>query len=80
MLIKELLKLTPQERDIIYYWRILYCKQIDARKIRKDLGYSDEEIKQTIAKFNKNTRLKWEIIDAERRCKALMEAFFYEQN
>lgn len=76
MLLKEFLKLTPEERDIIYYWRILYCKQITADKISHDLKYPPEIIQATILKFNHNVRLKWEIIDAQRRAKDLIRSFF----
>ncbi len=64
MIKKELLKLTPEERDVIFLWRIAcYPKTITAENIVKQTKgqHSLEFIEKTIKKFNYNCRLRLEV-------------------
>jgi hypothetical protein len=63
MLKKELLKLTPEERDVIYLWRILsYPRTLSVEEIQKVASaHSVEFIENTIKKFNYNCRLRLEV-------------------
>lgn len=77
MIKQELLKLSPEERDIIFLWRILYYpKVLTAEEINKCSTHKVEVIQTTVQKFNRNCRLKLELYDHQKDLYKAMESFF----
>ena len=80
MLYRELLNLTPKERDIIVAWRILkYPEQLSAEQLSRDLKYPIEDINEAIKKFHKNCRLKLDMWKKEKELEAMITAFFCDE-
>lgn len=78
MLTKELLKLTPKERDVIFLWRILSRPKIlTAEEINAQCGYhSLTFIRKTIKKYNHNCRIKLEIYKFNKDIEDAITSFF----
>lgn len=79
MIKKELLKLTPAERDVIFLWRFLeYPKVLKAVEIGNISTHDLTFIKQTIHKFNRNCRLKLEAYQQQKVLNNLIESLFFD--
>jgi len=78
---KELLNLTPKERDVIFLWRMLYYPKILSTDeiIKAAKGHRPEFIKKTIKKFNINCRLKLEIYQHNKDLERVFKSFFYKE-
>lgn len=77
MIKKELLKLTPQERDVIFLWRVLpYPDKLTIKEIASQSTHDELFIKETITKFNHNCRIRLETKQFEQKLKDLLESFF----
>ena len=73
LLLKEFNQLTPEERDILSYWRFYYHpKVLIDREIKEYTGHEIEFIRETICKFRKNVRLKFEVYNFEKKLKQLL--------
>ena len=81
MIFKELLKLTPKERDVICLWRIIsYPRTLTAEEIRiLSTGHSTRFIRKTITKFNKNCRLKLELHSLQKNLDAAFGLYFLDK-
>lgn len=81
MIKKELLKLTPKERDVIFLWRIInYPKILSTDEIIKAAkGHRPAFIEKTIKKFNTNCRLKLEIYQHNKDLERIFKSFFYKE-
>ena len=81
MLKKELLKLTPKERDVIYLWRITsYPKILTVEEIRKSCsGHSIRFIRKTIHKFNNNCRLKLELYSHQKDLDIAFGLYYFDK-
>jgi len=76
MLIHEFKKLTPNERDIILWWRFAnYPDPMFAEEIAKHTEYNLKFIQQTIKKLSSEIRLK---IELNRLKKDIIDAFAKE--
>lgn len=77
MLIRELYNLSPQERDIIFTWRIIHAPRVlNCAEIQKYLPYTAEQISQAIKTFNRNMRAKLEADSIHNNLKKLIEYYF----
>lgn len=82
MLKNELLKLTPEERDVIFLWRICsYPKVMTAEEIEKCTKgqHSAQFIRATIKKFNSNCRLRIELYQHNKDLERVFKSFFYRE-
>jgi adenylate kinase family enzyme len=80
---KELLNLTPEERDVVLLrclWRFFCIRQdFSIELLSQKTTHSEEFIKNTLLKVRKQTRLKFEIYDLEAQLKNILEQLFYER-
>jgi hypothetical protein len=72
LLLKELYKLTSQERDIIMTWRIIHTRTLSLEEIQKYLPYTSIQIQEAIKIFNHNCRLRLETEEINRRLRKLL--------
>jgi hypothetical protein len=81
---KELLNLTPEERDVVLLrclWRFFIPRRsFSIELLSQKTTHSEDFIKTTLLKVRKETRLKFEIYDLEAQIKKTLEAMFYERN
>lgn len=83
MIKSELIKLSSAEIHVIFYWRILRFPKILTSKEISDLtNFQEDYIIDTIKKFNKNCRLKLELLKTLDDIKDAVEwhASFYDRN
>jgi len=84
---KELLNLTPEEREIILLrlnWRFFCCKPFTALLLAEkthqgDIKKREELIIRTIKKVHNNYRLKMELASMKMELDKTLELIFYER-
>lgn len=81
MLKKEILRLSPQQRDVIVIWRILFFPNIITVEEIHNLApcHSIDFIRQAIKTFNSNCRAKLEFFDMQKTLKTAMEEIWDER-
>jgi hypothetical protein len=79
---KELLNLTPQERDVVLLFRLwpflFKAEKPSIALIVQKTTHSEEFIKTTFNKIHRMTRLKLEIADFNTQLKKLIEEIYAE--
>jgi DNA-directed RNA polymerase specialized sigma subunit len=80
MILKEITKLTPVERDVIALWRVWFFPEVlDCYDIAKLIDLTPVQVSQIIKKFNQNCRAKLELQSFEISLKKCFEIIYSER-
>jgi hypothetical protein len=79
---KELLKLSPEERDVLFLrslWPFLFrAEKFSISLIAKKTSHSEEFIQLTLRKIHKMNRLKLELADINIQIKKILDSFYFQ--